>query len=124
MIGKSVTFNLVVAALFLALTGGLVWAKNQGWVDGELPIRAAMVLTGLFVAFNGNLAPKLGAPGSARRQAVQRVNGWAFFLAGTGSALVWGLLPLQLAAYASMGIVGLAFAAVLNYCVWTRPQAA
>ncbi|BCW91109.1 hypothetical protein sos41_42880 [Alphaproteobacteria bacterium SO-S41] len=123
MIGKTVRFNLIVTALFLALTAGLFWAKTRGWVDSELPTRVAMALTGLFVAFNGNLAPKLGRPGSARRQAVQRVNGWAFFLSGLGSAFVWAVLPLKIAAFASMGIIGLAFVVVLNYCVWTRPQA-
>lgn len=124
MINRSIRFNLLAAGLIIALAALLGWAGNAGLVDKDLGIRVTLVLTGLFTAANANLAPKMSAPGSARRLAMQRVNGWAFVLAGIGSALVWAVLPLQTAAYASMVIVGVAFLAVLNYCIWIRPHVA
>lgn len=122
MTKRPILFNLLFAGGFLVLTAGVVYAKKQGLVSGETPLRATMVVFGVFLAFQANFIPKKVAA-SARGRSVQRLAGWAFVLSGLAYGAVYLVLPLDWAAIASMVPVAAALLSVLTYCLWTRANA-
>ncbi len=114
-ITHSVRLALVMIAVSLALT----WAGKAHLVDGDLPTRISMALSGLVIAFYGNDIPKVLLR-SARARSAKRVSGWAFTLSGLSTAVLWTLAPLDMALTFTLGIVGTTVVLVLLYCLIAR----
>ena len=94
---------VIVAAALVALALGIKIAQARGWLgqdEGRLGARLVGICGGLVMVCFGNRLPKIlerfdARIDGARRQAFQRQAGWAFVLAGLGSALAWAVLPLD-----------------------------
>lgn len=96
--------GVVFGALMLAIPLSFKLARALGGVeDADLSRRLTMVVFGVFFMFTGNLVPKLLTPLSAqqcdgaRMQAWQRFTGWTWVLAGLAYAVVWLVLPSDVA---------------------------
>jgi hypothetical protein len=102
--GDSIRNGIVFAGLILVISLGMKLATALGAIqDADLARRATMVILGGFLAFTGNTMPKTHTPLSAlqcdaaRAQAFQRFAGWSWVLTGLALAVVWLVLPLDLA---------------------------
>lgn len=103
---------VVFAGLMMTITLGAKLAVGLGiWGDEDLARRGTMVLFGLFFVFTGNAMPKTLTPLTALRcdaakvQAFQRLAGWTWVLMGLGYAMMWLLLPLDVARTASVALL-------------------
>ena len=92
------------AGLILAISLGVKLATAIGAIENaDFSRRATMVVMGAFFVFTGNAIPKTLTPlsalqcNAARVQAFQRFAGWMWVLTGLAFALVWVLLPLDVA---------------------------
>jgi hypothetical protein len=101
--------GVVFAGLMLSVGLGGKLAHALGVIDDQnVSRRLTMALTGAFLAMVGNLTPKTITPLSmacdgARTQAFQRFTGWTWFIAGLTYAMVWLVMPIDLAE--SVGII-------------------
>lgn len=94
---------VIVASALVALALGVKLAQATGWLglgEGRLGARLVGICGGLVMVYFGNRLPKIlerfdARIDGARRQAFQRQAGWIFVLAGLGSALAWGVLPVD-----------------------------
>ena len=120
MTTKPITSSLALAGLLIAVSIGLVYLRRVGAVGTETPERGAMVLTGILLAVYGNVIPKSVSRLSAKGESLERVTGWATVLAGLAYAAIWAFAPIDIAAVASMGAVGIGFVSVIGYCMWLR----
>jgi hypothetical protein len=79
--------------------------------DVDLSKRVTMAIVGAFFVFTGNALPKTLTPISALQcdvakvQAFQRLTGWTWVLMGLAYAIVWLVLPLNLAKPVSMALL-------------------
>jgi len=96
--------------MVIALSGKLL--QTLGVIDDQsLSRRLTMALVGVFLAMIGNMTPKrltplsaLGCDG-ARNQAFQRFTGRTWFMAGLTFAMVWLVMPLDVAKPLSVTVV-------------------
>jgi hypothetical protein len=102
--GDSIRSAVVFAGLVLVISLGMKLATALGAIgDNDLSRRATMVILGAFFVVTGNRMPKTLTPlvalqcDPARLQAFQRLAGWTWVLTGLAFAIVWLLLPLDLA---------------------------
>lgn len=102
--GDAIRHAVVFAGLMLAFMLGMRLSVTLGVIhDADLSRRMTMVFMGAFIAFIGNGMPKTLTPLSAlqcdpaRVQAFQRLAGWTWVLSGVAYAIVWLVLPLDLA---------------------------
>jgi 4-hydroxybenzoate polyprenyltransferase len=122
MVRKSILSGLVFGGFMLATALALKYAAAHHLVSGHMPMRGIEVLTGLMLAFFGNVIPKnlprFRGSESGRVQSLRRTCGWLMTLAGLGYAAVWAAVPYGAAAVWSMIVVGSAVVAVLGYAFW------
>jgi hypothetical protein len=94
--------GIIVAAILLALGLALAYARAKGLLDkgdNSLVSRVFGIVTGLILAYYGNVIPKRSAcvdpvsAGAARRQRLLRFSGWTFTLAGLVYAAIWAFAP-------------------------------
>jgi hypothetical protein len=102
--GGSVRRGIVTAGLILVISLGAKLAVALGAVHyGDIALRATMAIAGGFLAVTGNAIPKTLTPlaalqcDPAKVQAVQRLAGWIWALAGLAVAIAWLTLPINLA---------------------------
>jgi hypothetical protein len=119
MFSNKLSSSLALAAAMIAIAAAFAYARHYGLVGNE-PARGAMLIVGVLLAGYANYIPKTPSKTSARRRAVQRLAGWAFFVAGIVYAAVWALAPFAIAADLSMLVCGIAVVGVFSYCVWLR----
>jgi hypothetical protein len=100
----SITSGIVFAGLIVAIPLSLRLAATLGAIDtADAARRLPMVMLGAFFVYTGNAIPKTLTPLSAlqcdaaRAQAFQRWFGWTWVLMGLAWAIVWLVLPLDLA---------------------------
>ncbi len=93
-----------LAALMLVIGLSGKFAQAVGATDNQdLSQRLTSALVGVFLATIGNATPKMLTPLSAmacdgaKTQAFQRFSGWTWFMAGLTYAMVWLVLPIELA---------------------------
>ena len=115
--------SLIVAAIFIAATLGVLYAEKAGYISGETSKRASSIAAGLIVVYYANLVPKTletrsGRCSPEKVQATQRFSGWALLLGGLGYSLSWLLLPLERAGGVAMAILATAVVIVAARCVW------
>jgi len=97
---------LLVVSLGLKLAGGLGVLE-----DPDLERRSRMVVVGAFFMFTGNALPKWLTPLSqpqcdgSKAQAFQRFMGWTWTLTGIAYALVWLVVPIDLAKSVSIAVL-------------------
>ena len=96
--------------MVIALSGKLLQAL--GVIDDQdLSRRLTMALVGVLLAMIGNATPKRLTPLSAlacdgaRNQAFQRFSGWTWFMAGLTYAMVWLVMPLDVAKPLSVVVI-------------------
>ena len=114
---SEVRHAVIVAAALVALSIGVKIAQATGWL-GLDEGRLVGIGGGLVMVYFGNRLPKIlehfdARIDGARRQAFQRQAGWAFVLAGLGSALAWAMLPLDSARLWGMVFIAGGVAVVL-----------
>jgi len=105
-VAREIRNGVLWAGLMLAVTLVAKLVSMRGSAD--LSERANMVVLGAFLVFTGNAIPKTIAylpalPGDAARvQGLRRFAGWTWVLTGLASAIVWLLLPIDVAWLVSM----------------------
>lgn len=95
-----VRVGVLVAALILLIGLGNRLAMAYGASGSpDFAWRATMAIMGAFLAFTGNMIPKMLTPlaalecDPARAQAARRFAGWTWVLTGSAVCLVWLVLP-------------------------------
>ena len=108
----SITSAIVFAGLIMSVSLSAKLALTLGTADdGDLSRRATMAILGAMFMFTGNAFPKRLTPLSAlqcdgaRLQAFQRFAGWTWVLTGFAFAIVWLVLPLDLAKPVSVALL-------------------
>jgi len=119
--------GIVTAGLILAISLGAKLAVALGAVHyGDIALRATMAIGGTFLAVTGNAIPKTLTPlaalhcNSAKVQAVQRLAGWIWALAGLAVAIAWLTLPINLAEAMSFLLLPSAILVTVGQAVWLR----
>jgi uncharacterized membrane protein len=85
-----------------------------------------MAIMGAFLAVTGNAIPKTLTPlaslqcDSAKVQAVQRLAGWIWTLAGLAVAIAWLTLPINVAEAMSYLLLPSAILVTVGQAVWLR----
>jgi len=125
--GSSVRSGIVTAGLILAISLGAKLAMALGAVHyGDIALRATMAIVGGFLAVTGNAIPKTLTPlaalhcDPAKVQAVQRLAGWTWALAGLAVAIAWLTLPINLAEAMSFLLLPSAILVTVGRAVWLR----
>lgn len=101
--GLSITSGIVFAGVIVAVSQGVKLLAKLGAVDRvDLSRRSLMLILAALLVFTGNAIPKTLAPLSAecdaaKAQAVQRLAGWTWVLAGLALAIAWLVLPVSMA---------------------------
>ena len=101
-----------VAALMMVIALSGKALQTLGVIDDQsFARRLTMALVGVLLAMIGNATPKTLTPLSAlgcdgaRNQAFQRFTGWTWFMAGLTFAMVWLVMPLNVAKPLSVMVV-------------------
>ncbi len=125
--GSSVRSGIVTAGLILVISLGAKLAVALGAVRyGDIALRATMAIMGAFLAVTGNAIPKTVTPlaalhcDPAKVQAVQRLAGWIWVLAGLAVAIAWLTLPINLAEAMSFLLLPSAILVTVGQVVWLR----
>ena len=125
--GGSVRGGIVTAGLILAISLGAKLAVALGAVhSGDFALRATIAIGGAFLAVTGNAIPKTLAPLAAMHcdpskvQAIQRLAGWIWALAGLAVAIAWLTLPINLAEAMSFLLLPSAILVTVGQAVWLR----
>ncbi len=125
--GGSVRRGIVTAGLVLAISLGAKLALALGAVHyGDIALRATMAIGGAFLAVTGNAIPKTLTPlatlhcDPAKVQAVQRLAGWIWALAGLAVATAWLTLPINLAEVMSFLLLPSSILVTVGQVVWLR----
>jgi hypothetical protein len=125
--GSSVRSGIVTAGLILAISLGAKLAMALGAVHyGDIALRATMAIVGGFLAVTGNAIPKTLTPlaalhcDPAKVQAVQRLAGWIWALAGLAIAIAWLTLSINLAEAMSFLLLPSAILITVGQVVWLR----
>jgi hypothetical protein len=119
--------GIVTAGLILVISLGAKLAVALGAVHyGDIALRATMAIAGAFLAVTGNAIPKTLTPlaalhcDPAKVQAVQRLAGWTWALAGLAVAIAWLTLPINLAEAMSFLFLPSAILVTVGQAVWLR----
>jgi hypothetical protein len=119
--------GIVTAGLILVISLGAKLAVALGAVHyGDIALRATMAIAGAFLAVTGNAIPKTLMPFAAlhcdpaKVQAVQRLAGWIWALAGLAVAIAWLTLPINLAEAMSFLLLPSAILVTVGRAVWLR----
>jgi hypothetical protein len=121
---KHIRVALKLAAVMVGAGLLLTLARQQGWIDNEMVVRAYNVVMGLAFAAYGNLLPKLSEPAprslheATVAQAIGRVTSWAMTLAFLVWAVLWAFAPQDLALIGSLTAVGASVVVTVGYTVW------
>ena len=124
--GGSVRRGVATAGLILAISLGAKLGVALGAVHyGDIALRATMAIGGAFLAVTGNAIPKTLTPlalhcDPAKVQAVQRLAGWMWALAGLAVAIAWLTLPINLAEAISFLLLPSAILVTVGQAVWLR----
>ena len=125
--GGSVRRGVATAGLILAISLGAKLSVALGAAHyGDFALRATMAIMGAFLAVTGNAIPKTLTPlasldcDPAKVQAVQRLAGWIWALAGLAVAIAWLTLPIHLGEAMSFLLLPSAILVTVGQAVWLR----
>ena len=125
--GGSVRRGIATAGLILMISLGAKLGVALGAVHfGDIALRAPMAIVGAFLAVTGNAIPKTLTPlaslqcDPAKVQAVQRLAGWTWTLAGLAVAIAWLTLPINVAEAMSYLLLPTAILVTVGQAVWLR----
>jgi len=119
---KEIAGSLAWAGGLIALALAASFARQQGYIDGDMVNRIVMGATGLMIAWFGNRMPKAIAPSASARQ-VARVGGWSLALSGLVYAGLWAFAPFEVALIGGCGAIIAGMAVTLGYCLSLRAKA-
>jgi len=128
-IRQEIFFALKLATVMIGAALLLTLAHRQGWIDGEMVVRANNIVLGLALAAFSNVIPKMYGPPprnlyqATLAQAVRRVNSWAMTLAFLVWAALWAFAPRDIALIGSMVAVGASIVITLGYTIWKAKSA-
>lgn len=121
---KSIKSALMqVGAMFVVAATATVLHKT-GFISKDLTTRVLMASIGLLTAWQSNATPKEAPTASARKRAINRLTGWAFFVSGLAYTGIWMFAPIDVANLWSIVPILGAGVAVISYCLSTRNRAA
>lgn len=120
---KSIKAALTQVGVMFMIAGAATVLHKTGVIDEDTTTRVLMVTIGLLIAWQSNATPKEAPTASARRRAINRLTGWAFFMSGLAYAGIWIFAPIGPATVWSMVPLLLAGAAVISVCLSTRNRA-
>lgn len=121
--------SIAIAVGFIVIALLLAYAERAGWVGGDVPDRAILVLLGLTAAAYANLAPKqigrsqASPKAEGRAQAARRAAGWSLTLGGLAYAAIAAFAPLSIAPLAAVAIMAAALIFAVGYGFWTCRKA-
>ena len=123
----SVRRGIVTAGLILVISLGAKLSLALGAVhSGDIAPRATMAIGGAFLAVIGTAIPKTLTPlaalhcDPAKVQAVRRLAGWIWALAGLAVATAWLTLPINLAEAMSFLLLPSAVLVTVGQAVWLQ----
>jgi hypothetical protein len=121
---RPISFALIVAGFMLAAAPALRYLSAHDLIGANVRIRTFQVLIGLVLAVYGNFLPKDASRAAAegcvsRYQALLRLAGWSFTLAGIAYAALWAVAPFSVADRLAMPIVAAATLGTAGYLGWT-----
>ncbi|MEM9232612.1 MAG: hypothetical protein AAGA69_00055 [Pseudomonadota bacterium] len=116
--------SLFYAGLILLASAGLACADYLG-LAGDADRRSVGTMTGLILAWCGNVIPKMSPgkcadDGSTRAQNMRRFAAWMLTVAGLLHAVIWLVAPISHANLMAMGVVMIATLLVLGRAGITR----
>lgn len=120
---KDVMGSLAWAGAIIGLALAATFARQQGYIDGDVVNRIVLGTTGLMIAWFGNRMPKAIAP-SADARKVSRIGGWSMFLTGLVYAGLWAFAPFDVALIGGCAAIIIGMAVTLGYCLSLRARAA
>ena len=120
---KDIIGSLAWGVGIVVLALGATFARQQGYIDGDMVNRIVMGATGLMVAWFGNRMPKAVVPSAWGRQA-NRIGGWSMALSGLVYAGLWAFAPFQVALIGGCGAIILGIVVTFVYCLSLRAKAA
>lgn len=129
MMSRSIVQGLALGAAMLAAAAALKLAGHAGLVSSEMVGRGCQAITGLVLAVYANFIPKTppalaSHPMAHRGQALLRLTGWAYTVAGLVYAAASLFAPLGLSTTLSVGAVAVAFVLTMGCFVWVCLQRA
>jgi hypothetical protein len=119
---REVIGSLVWAAGLIGLALAASFARQQGYIEGDMVNRIVMGATGLMIAWFGNRLPKALAPSACARQ-IARVTGWSLALSGLVYAGLWAFAPFQVALFGGCAAIIVGMAVTFGYCLSLRAKA-
>jgi len=127
MISRPIVQGLALGAVMLAAAAALKLAGHAGLVSQEMVGRGGQAIVGLMLAVYANFIPKtppaaVSHPLAHRGQALLRLTGWAYTVAGLIYAAASLFAPLGLSTTLSVGAVLAAFVLSLGCFVWICVQ--
>lgn len=119
---REVIGSLAWAAGLIGLALAASFARQQGYIEGDMVNRIVMGATGLMIAWFGNRLPKALAPSACARQ-IARVTGWSLALSGLVYAGLWAFAPFQVALFGGCAAIIVGMAVTFGYCLSLRAKA-
>ena len=119
---KDLIGSLAWGGGIIALALGMTFARQMGYVDGDMVTRVVIGMNGLMIAWFGNRMPKAFVPSTLARK-VHRVGGWSLVLSGLVYAGLWAFAPIQTAVIGGCGAVLAGMAVTIGYCLSLRAKA-
>jgi hypothetical protein len=113
---RTLLSGLTLGGLMILAAVLAKYAQAAHMIAPDTATRLVQVAIGLSLAVYANFMPKRVA--AERTRIALRAGGWAFTLAGLGSALLWAFADLALAEPVSTALVGSALLICLGYAVW------
>lgn len=111
MVSRTIVLNIRLALATLVVAVLLKAAARAHLFGVESTTRSAQMLIGLFLAVFANFIPKKdGASVMTRR------TGWAFALAGVAYAIMWAVLPVDVAFPFGLAVIGVVTVGVFAAC--------
>ena len=120
---KDLIGSLAWAGAIIGLALAATFARQQGYIEGDMVNRIVLGATGLMIAWFGNRMPKALAPSVDARR-VARVGGWSMFLSGLVYAGLWAFAPFEVALIGGCGAIIVGMAVTMGYCLSLRAKAA
>lgn len=119
---KSIKSALMQVGVTFVIAATATVLHKTGVIDKDTTTRTLMITIGLLTAWQSNATPKEEPTASARKRAINRLTGWAFFISGIAYAAIWLLAPINVASVWSMVPILGAGLAVVSYCLSTRTR--
>ena len=111
MMSRTIVHNIRLALVTLVVAVLLKAAARAHLFGAESTARSAQMLIGLSLAVFANFIPK-----TDRASVTLRRTGWAFTIAGVAYAIIWAVLPVEVAFPIGLAVIGVVTLGVFAAC--------